>query len=60
LRTQTAMNEPPTVTALARSILALRVRDEWASLTEAERLVLASRLMLGLDPGVLVFRDVGE
>jgi glycerophosphoryl diester phosphodiesterase len=30
--------------------LAIRVRDEWASLTGAERLVLASRLLLGLDP----------
>jgi glycerophosphoryl diester phosphodiesterase len=30
--------------------LALRVRDEWANLTETERLVLASRLLLGLDP----------
>jgi glycerophosphoryl diester phosphodiesterase len=30
--------------------LAVRVRDEWASLTETERLVLASRLLLGLDP----------
>src|SRR5262245_41453383 len=30
--------------------LAIRVRDEWASLTEAERLVLASRLLLGLQP----------
>jgi glycerophosphoryl diester phosphodiesterase len=31
--------------------LAIRVRDEWASLTGPERLVLASRLLLGLDPG---------
>jgi glycerophosphoryl diester phosphodiesterase len=30
--------------------LAVRVRGEWASLTEAERLVLASRLLLGLEP----------
>ena len=30
--------------------LAVRTRDEWASLTGAERLVLASRLLLGLDP----------
>jgi glycerophosphoryl diester phosphodiesterase len=30
--------------------LAIRVRSEWASLTEPERLVLASRLLLGLDP----------
>jgi glycerophosphoryl diester phosphodiesterase len=30
--------------------LAIRVRDEWASVTGAERLVLASRLLLGLDP----------
>jgi glycerophosphoryl diester phosphodiesterase len=30
--------------------LAIRVRDEWASLTGPERLVLASRLLLGLDP----------
>ena len=30
--------------------LAIRVRDEWASLTGTERLVLASRLLLGLDP----------
>src|SRR5262249_17547988 len=30
--------------------LAIRVRDDWASLTGAERLVLASRLLLGLDP----------
>jgi hypothetical protein len=30
--------------------LAVRVRDEWASLTGTERLVLASRLLLGLDP----------
>jgi glycerophosphoryl diester phosphodiesterase len=29
--------------------LAIRVRAEWASLTDAERLVLASRLLLGLD-----------
>jgi glycerophosphoryl diester phosphodiesterase len=28
--------------------LAIRVRNEWANLTEAERLVLASRLLLGL------------
>jgi glycerophosphoryl diester phosphodiesterase len=27
-----------------------RVRDEWAGLTRTERLVLASRLLLGLDP----------
>jgi glycerophosphoryl diester phosphodiesterase len=30
--------------------LALRVRDEWKNRTGAERLVLASRLLLGLDP----------
>jgi glycerophosphoryl diester phosphodiesterase len=30
--------------------LAIGVRDEWANLTETERLVLASRLLLGLDP----------
>jgi glycerophosphoryl diester phosphodiesterase len=30
--------------------LAIRVRDEWASLTGTERLVLASRVLLGLDP----------
>jgi glycerophosphoryl diester phosphodiesterase len=30
--------------------LAIRVRGEWASLSEPERLVLASRLLLGLDP----------
>jgi glycerophosphoryl diester phosphodiesterase len=30
--------------------LLIRVRDEWASRTEAERLVLASRLLLGLNP----------
>jgi glycerophosphoryl diester phosphodiesterase len=30
--------------------LAIQVRDEWASLTGPERLVLASRLLLGLDP----------
>ncbi len=30
--------------------LAIRVRDEWAHLTETERLLLASRLLLGLDP----------
>jgi glycerophosphoryl diester phosphodiesterase len=30
--------------------LAIRVRDEWASLTRTERLVLASRLLLGLEP----------
>jgi hypothetical protein len=30
--------------------LAIRVRDEWAGLTGAERLVLAARLLLGLDP----------
>jgi glycerophosphoryl diester phosphodiesterase len=29
---------------------AIRVRNEWASLTGPERLVLASRLLLGLDP----------
>jgi glycerophosphoryl diester phosphodiesterase len=29
--------------------LAIRVRNDWADLTEAERLVLASRLLLGLD-----------
>jgi glycerophosphoryl diester phosphodiesterase len=31
--------------------LLIRVRDEWARLTEPERLVLASRLLLGLPPG---------
>ncbi len=30
--------------------LAIRVRDEWASLTGTGRLILASRLLLGLDP----------
>jgi glycerophosphoryl diester phosphodiesterase len=30
--------------------LAIRVRDEWANLSGAERLVMASRLLLGLDP----------
>jgi glycerophosphoryl diester phosphodiesterase len=30
--------------------MAVRVRDEWASLTGPERLVLASRLLLGLEP----------
>jgi hypothetical protein len=30
--------------------LLIRVRGEWASLTGAERLLLASRLLLGLDP----------
>jgi len=30
--------------------LGVRVRDEWASLTGTERLVLTSRLLLGLDP----------
>lgn len=30
--------------------LAIRVRDEWAHLTGTERLVLASRLLLGLSP----------
>jgi glycerophosphoryl diester phosphodiesterase len=30
--------------------LAIRVRGEWASLTGPERLVLASRLLLGLEP----------
>jgi glycerophosphoryl diester phosphodiesterase len=30
--------------------LGVRVRDEWAGLTSTERLVLASRLLLGLDP----------
>jgi glycerophosphoryl diester phosphodiesterase len=30
--------------------LGVRVRDEWAGLTGTERLVLASRLLLGLDP----------
>jgi glycerophosphoryl diester phosphodiesterase len=29
---------------------AIRVRDEWASLTGTERLLLTSRLLLGLDP----------
>lgn len=31
--------------------VALRVRSEWARLTGPERLLLASRLLLGLDPG---------
>jgi glycerophosphoryl diester phosphodiesterase len=30
--------------------LLIRVRDEWAGLTGTERLLLASRLLLGLDP----------
>src|SRR5262249_5952607 len=30
--------------------LLIRVRGEWANLTGAERLLLASRLLLGLDP----------
>jgi glycerophosphoryl diester phosphodiesterase len=30
--------------------LAVRVRDDWASLTPAERLISASRLLLGLEP----------
>jgi glycerophosphoryl diester phosphodiesterase len=30
--------------------LGVRVRDDWASLTGSERLVLASRLLLGLNP----------
>jgi glycerophosphoryl diester phosphodiesterase len=30
--------------------LAVQVRDEWASLSGSERMVLASRLLLGLDP----------
>jgi glycerophosphoryl diester phosphodiesterase len=30
--------------------VAIRVRDEWAGLTGSERLLLASRLLLGLDP----------
>src|SRR5262249_8454403 len=30
--------------------LAIRARDEWAELTGAERLVLVSRLLLGLSP----------
>jgi glycerophosphoryl diester phosphodiesterase len=30
--------------------LAIQVRNEWESLTRTERLVLASRLLLGLDP----------
>jgi glycerophosphoryl diester phosphodiesterase len=30
--------------------VAIRVRNEWASLTGPERLLLASRLLLGLDP----------
>jgi glycerophosphoryl diester phosphodiesterase len=30
--------------------LAIRARNEWANLTRPERLVLASRLLLGLDP----------
>src|SRR5262245_10470521 len=30
--------------------VAIRVRDEWANMTGSERLVLTSRLLLGLDP----------
>jgi len=30
--------------------LAVQVRDEWANLSGSERMVLASRLLLGLDP----------
>ena len=30
--------------------LAVQVRDEWANLSGTERMVLASRLLLGLDP----------
>jgi len=30
--------------------LAIRVRDEWSARTAPERLLLASRLLLGLDP----------
>jgi glycerophosphoryl diester phosphodiesterase len=30
--------------------LAIQIRDEWANLTGTERLVLSSRLLLGLDP----------
>ena len=30
--------------------IGVRVRDEWANLTGSERLVQASRLLLGLDP----------
>jgi glycerophosphoryl diester phosphodiesterase len=30
--------------------LAVRVRDEWNNLTGSERLLLASRLLLGLEP----------
>jgi glycerophosphoryl diester phosphodiesterase len=30
--------------------MGIRARDEWANLTGSERLVLASRLLLGLDP----------
>jgi glycerophosphoryl diester phosphodiesterase len=30
--------------------LAVQVRNEWTSLSESERMVLASRLLLGLDP----------
>jgi glycerophosphoryl diester phosphodiesterase len=30
--------------------LAIRVRDEWENLTGTERLLLTSRLLLGLDP----------
>ena len=30
--------------------LLIRVRDEWAALSGPERLVLTSRLLLGLDP----------
>jgi glycerophosphoryl diester phosphodiesterase len=31
--------------------LAIRVRDEWTNLPSSERLVLAARLLLGLEPG---------
>ena len=30
--------------------LSIRVRDEWANLAVPEQLLLASRLLLGLDP----------
>jgi glycerophosphoryl diester phosphodiesterase len=30
--------------------MAIRARDEWASLSDPERLIVASRLLLGLDP----------
>ena len=30
--------------------LAIRVRDDWSNVTGSQRLLLASRLLLGLDP----------